>query len=65
MKYVSFLFLVYLLSAAVYAGADDKWVYVGPSVQLDGIAFLLAIGMFAWAAVIYKDMKISKRHKRK
>lgn len=54
MHYISFLLSVYLLVGAVYAGPQDKWVYVGSS-QLDGIALILAVGAFVWAYLIYRD----------
>lgn len=67
MKYVMFLLTILFLATSVYAGPDDKWMYVGPSqtqeIQFDGIALLLAVGAFAWVYVIYKDtvMKAIKR----
>jgi hypothetical protein len=61
MRYAPFFLFLYLLVALVYAGPDDKWVYIGPSAQFDGIALLLAIGTFAWVYIIYRDFKLKRR----
>lgn len=62
MKTLSFLLFLYLLTALVYAGPQDKWVYIGP--ELDGVALLLAVGAFVWVYIIYRDFK-GKGSKRK
>lgn len=76
MKYLSFLLFVYLLSALVYAGPDDRWVpaesveeknvesvgvqTVEPG-QFDGIALILGIAAFSWVYIIYRDLKGKRR----
>ncbi len=60
MKYLIFLLCVYLLTVSVYAGPNDKWVYIGSSSPFDGVALLLAIGAFAWGYIIYRDFKKTK-----
>ncbi len=66
MKYLSFFLFTYLLTALVYAGPNDKWVYAGPTgINFDGIALLLAAGAFAWAYIIYRDFKSGKKPGRK
>ncbi len=61
MRYLTFLLSVYMLVALVYAGPQDKWVYVAGGNTFDGIALLLAVGAFAWVYVIYKDARKKKR----
>lgn len=63
MKYITFLLFLYSLATSVYAGPQDKWIYVGQ--QFDGIALLLAIGAFAWVYLIYRDMRDKKVRRRK
>lgn len=66
MKYAMFLVVILLLTIPVYAGPDDKWVYVGNTwSQIDWIALLLAIGAFAWAYVVYRDARTTKPGNRK
>ena len=65
MKYAMFLAVLLLSTIPVYAGPDDKWVYVGNTwPQIDGIALLLAVGAFAWVYVMYRDAKGKKLLKR-
>ena len=57
MRQLSFWLFSYMLTAVVYAGPEDKWVYVGSASPIDGIALLLGVAAFAWVYTMYKDVR--------
>ena len=81
MKHLTFFLFVYMLTALVYAGPEDRWVpaeSVNTSaesvqaqsvdytgIQFDGIALVLGIAAFAWVYIIYRDFKTVKKKSRR